>query len=89
MEPAKNNLTSYRFSRPGQPTASWVSFTSKRRDRHGIDVVVHDFRASDPDCAASMLAFLGRHTSRAETVQCRRGALPPTHCCCTTSTGTG
>ncbi|ARF83274.1 enhanced intracellular survival protein Eis [Kitasatospora aureofaciens] len=74
---AKNALTAYRFSRAGAPAAGWLSFTTKRSDRHGIDLVVHDFWASDPDCAASMLAFLGRHNSRAETVQFRRGALPP------------
>ncbi len=74
---AKNNLTTYRFSHPGGPVAGWLSLTTKRSDRHGMDLVVHDFWASDPDCAASMLAFLARHSSRAQTVQFRRGALPP------------
>ncbi|MFE3876733.1 enhanced intracellular survival protein Eis [Kitasatospora sp. NPDC059146] len=74
---AKNALTTYRFTRPGEPVAGWVSLTTKRGDRHGMELVVHDFWSSDPDCAAAMLAFLGRHNSRAQTVQFRRGALPP------------
>ncbi|MFI9362743.1 enhanced intracellular survival protein Eis [Kitasatospora sp. NPDC053057] len=76
---AKSNLTTYRFHRSGQPTAGWLSLTTNRREHHGTDLTVHDFWADDHDCAAAMLAFLGRHHSRTETIHFRRGALPPAH----------
>ncbi|MFJ2190966.1 enhanced intracellular survival protein Eis [Kitasatospora sp. NPDC087861] len=74
---AKDRLTTYRFNQPDQPTAGWLSLSTNRRDQHGVDLTVHDFWASNEDCAAAMLAFLGRHDSRAETIRFRRGTLPP------------
>ncbi|MBD0693925.1 enhanced intracellular survival protein Eis [Streptomyces sp. CBMA123] len=75
---AKNSLTTYSFHRPGAPISGWLSITTSRRERHGTDLTVHDFWAHDHECAAAMLAFLGRYNSRADTVHFRRGALPPT-----------
>lgn len=73
----KSALTTYRLHQPGQPTAGIVSFTTKRRERHGMSLVVHDFCAANHRAAAAILAFLGRHNTRAETIEFRRGALPP------------
>lgn len=73
----KSALTTYRFNKPGQPTAGLLSLAMKRRERHGMNLVVHDFWASDESAAAAMLAFLGHHNTRAETIEFRRGALPP------------
>ncbi|MFI6883778.1 sterol carrier protein domain-containing protein [Streptosporangium canum] len=42
-----------------------------------MNLVVHDFWAANQSTAAAMLAFLGRHNTRAETIEFRRGALPP------------
>lgn len=73
----KSDLTTYRFRRAGQPAAGTLSFTTKRRERHGMNLVVHDFWAAGQSTASAMLAFLGRHNTRAETIEFRRGALPP------------
>ncbi|MGP3950900.1 GNAT family N-acetyltransferase [Streptomyces sp. 7N604] len=73
----KNALTTYRFRQPGQPPAGMLSLTTKRHERHGMKLVVHDFWAASQSTAAAMLAFLGRHNARAETIEFRRGALPP------------
>ncbi|MFE7402524.1 enhanced intracellular survival protein Eis [Streptomyces sp. NPDC057557] len=73
----KSNLTTYRFARPGNPTAGLLSLTTKRHERHGMSLVVHDFWAATQPTAAAMLAFLGRHNTRARTIEFRRGALPP------------
>ncbi|WP_455351337.1 GNAT family N-acetyltransferase [Streptomyces sp. SYSU K217416] len=73
----KNALTTYRFNRPGHPTAGLLSLTTKRRERHGMNLQVHDFWAASESTAAAMLAFLGRHNARAATIEFRRGALPP------------
>ncbi|MEU8568711.1 GNAT family N-acetyltransferase [Streptomyces pathocidini] len=73
----KNSLTTYRFAKPGQPTAGLLSLAMKRRERHGMRLVIHDFWATDADTAGAMLAFLGRHNTRAETAEFRRGTLPP------------
>ncbi|MGP3990788.1 GNAT family N-acetyltransferase [Streptomyces sp. 3N207] len=73
----KSSLTTYRFQRRGQPTAGVLSLATKRRERHGMHLVVHDFWAASYSCAVAMLAFLGRHNTRAQTVEFRRGALPP------------
>lgn len=73
----KSALTTYRFSRPGQPTAGLMSLATKRRERHGMNLVVHDFWAANQSATAAMLAFLGRHNTRADTIEFRRGALPP------------
>lgn len=73
----KSALTTYRFNRPGHPTAGVLSLATKRRERHGMSLVVHDFWAASQPTAAAMLAFLGRHNTRAETIEFRRGALPP------------
>jgi predicted acetyltransferase len=73
----KSALTTYRFSRPGQPAAGLLSLVMKRRERHGMDLVVHDFWAANESAVAAMLAFLGRHNTRAETIEFWRGALPP------------
>ncbi|WP_329046756.1 GNAT family N-acetyltransferase [Streptomyces sp. NBC_01422] len=73
----KSNLTTYRFSRPAHPTAGLLNLTTKRHERHGMSLVVHDFWATDQPTAAAMLAFLGHHNTRARTIEFRRGALPP------------
>ncbi|MFG2631316.1 enhanced intracellular survival protein Eis [Streptomyces sp. NPDC048473] len=73
----KSNLTTYRFARPDHPTAGLLSLTTKRHERHGMSLVVHDFWAASQPIAAAMLAFLGHHNTRARTIEFRRGALPP------------
>ncbi|MFF0409693.1 enhanced intracellular survival protein Eis [Kitasatospora sp. NPDC004745] len=73
----KSRLTTYRFHRLGNPISGWLTLTTSRRENHGTDLTVHDFWAGDHDCAAAMLAFLGRYSSRTETIHFRRGALPP------------
>ncbi|MEU7181888.1 MULTISPECIES: GNAT family N-acetyltransferase [Streptomyces] len=73
----KSNLATYRFARPGHPTTGLLSYTTKRHERHGMSLVVHDFWAASQPTAAAMLAFLGRHNTRAHTIEFRRGALPP------------
>ncbi|MCK7624432.1 GNAT family N-acetyltransferase [Streptomyces sp. RS10V-4] len=74
---AKSNLTTYRFARPGLPTAGLLTLTTQRHERHGMTLIVHDFWAADQPATHAMLAFLGRHNTRARTVTFRRGALPP------------
>ncbi|MEV6048692.1 GNAT family N-acetyltransferase [Streptomyces xanthochromogenes] len=73
----KGNLTAYRFAQPGHPTAGLLTLATKRHERHGMNLVVHDFWAATQPAAAAMLAFLGSHNTRARTIQFRRGALPP------------
>jgi predicted acetyltransferase len=73
----KSGLTTYRFISPDHSTAGVLSLATKRRERHGMSLVVHDFWAASQSAAAAMLAFLGRHNTRAETIEFRRGALPP------------
>lgn len=73
----KSNLTTYRFARPGHPTTGLLSLTTKRHERHGMNLTVHDFWAADRPTAAAMLAFLGRHDTRTLAIHFRRGALPP------------
>jgi predicted acetyltransferase len=73
----KSSLATYRFSRPGHQTAGLLSLATKRHQRHGMSLIVHDFWATNQDTAAAMLAFLGRHNTRADTIEFRRGALPP------------
>ncbi|GAA1520858.1 GNAT family N-acetyltransferase [Sphaerisporangium rubeum] len=73
----KGNLITYRFARPGQPTTGLLSLTTKRHERHGMSLVVQDFWAAGQSTAAGMLAFLGRHNTRARTITFRRGTLPP------------
>ncbi|WP_228982250.1 enhanced intracellular survival protein Eis [Streptomyces sp. DH12] len=73
----KHQLTTYRFARPGHPTTGLLSLTTQRHERHGMSLVVHDFWAASQPTAAAMLAFLGRHNTRARTITFRRGALPP------------
>jgi predicted acetyltransferase len=73
----KSSLTTYRFSRPGHSTAGLLSLTTKRHERHGMSLIVHDFWAASEDTAAAMLAFLGRHNTRADIIEFRRGVLPP------------
>ncbi|MER0241351.1 GNAT family N-acetyltransferase [Streptomyces sp. HSW2009] len=73
----KSNLTSYRFARPGHPTAGLLSLTTQRHERHGMNLTVHDFWADSQPTAVAMLAFLGRHNTRARTTTFRRGGLPP------------
>ncbi|MCT9093466.1 GNAT family N-acetyltransferase [Streptomyces sp. ASQP_92] len=74
---AKSNLTAYRFARPGHPTTGLLTLATKRHERHGMSLVVHDFWAASHPTAAAMLAFLGRHNTRAHTIEFRRGVLPP------------
>ncbi|WP_338676006.1 GNAT family N-acetyltransferase [Streptomyces sp. SCSIO 30461] len=73
----KSNLTAYRFARPGHTTTGLLTLATKRHERHGMILVVHDFWAADQPTAAAMLAFLGRHNTRARTIEFRRGVLPP------------
>lgn len=73
----KSNLTSYRFARPDHPTAGLLSLTTTRHEHHGMSLAVHDFWAANQPAATAMLAFLGRHNTRARTITFRRGALPP------------
>ncbi|MEU2428418.1 GNAT family N-acetyltransferase [Streptomyces sp. NPDC007861] len=73
----KSNLTTYRFARPGHPTVGLLSLTTERHERHGMTLAVHDFWAANQPTATAMLAFLGRHNTRARTITFRRGALPP------------
>lgn len=73
----KANLTHYTFSRAGHPTTGVLSLATTRHERHGMKLTVHDFWAADQPAATAMLAFLGRHNTRARTVTFRRGALPP------------
>jgi predicted acetyltransferase len=73
----KSSLTTYRFHRPGGPTTGMLSLATKRRERHGMNLVVHDFWAANHSTATAMLAVLGRHNTRAETIEFRRGTLPP------------
>ncbi|MGP3690734.1 GNAT family N-acetyltransferase [Streptomyces sp. IBSNAI002] len=75
----KSTLTTYRFARPGHPTAGLLTLATKRHERHGMSLVVHDFWAASQPTAAAMLALLGRHNTRARTITFRRGALPPYH----------
>ncbi|WP_046776366.1 enhanced intracellular survival protein Eis [Streptomyces yangpuensis] len=74
---AKSGLTAYRFNRPGHPTAGLLTLAAKRHERHGMSLVVHDFWAASQPTAAAMLTFLGRHNTRARTIEFRRGTLPP------------
>ncbi|GAA2612596.1 GNAT family N-acetyltransferase [Streptomyces tubercidicus] len=73
----KTNLTTYCFARPGHRTSGLLSLTTKRHERHGMNLAVHDFWATSQPTAAAMLAFLGRHNTRARIIAFRRGALPP------------
>ncbi|MCK8679835.1 GNAT family N-acetyltransferase [Streptomyces lichenis] len=73
----KSNLTGYRFARSGHPAAGLLSLTTQRHERHGMGLVVHDFWADSRAVASAMMAFLGRHNTRARTITFRRGALPP------------
>ncbi|WP_199550158.1 enhanced intracellular survival protein Eis [Streptomyces sp. N35] len=73
----KSALTTYCFSRDRGSTAGLLSLTTKRHERHGMTLVVHDFWAASEPTAAAMFAFLGRHNTRAANVEFRRGALPP------------
>lgn len=73
----KSNLTTYRFALSGHPVTGLLSLTTKRHERHGMSLVVHDFWAAGQPTAAAMLAFLGHHNTRARTIEFRRGALPP------------
>ena len=74
---AKANLTTYGFrGSAGEACRGLLSIAMERRQPHGMVLVVHDFWAADASVAASMLAFLGRHGSRAEEVTFRRAALP-------------
>lgn len=77
----KSALTTYRFSRPGHPTAGMLSLATKRREHHGMSLVVHDFWAASQPTSAAMLAFLGRHNTRAEAIEFRRGLCRPTPRC--------
>ncbi|WP_432135078.1 MULTISPECIES: GNAT family N-acetyltransferase [unclassified Streptomyces] len=74
---AKSDLITYRFALPGHPTTGLLNLTTTRHQRHGMNLVVHDFWAANQPTAASMLAFLGRHDTRARAITFRRGALPP------------
>ncbi|MEU7665816.1 sterol carrier protein domain-containing protein [Streptomyces lincolnensis] len=72
----KQQLTTYRFG-PAQAPTGLLSFAMKRGERHGMQLTVHDFWASDADTVAEMLAFLALHHTRAPAIHFRRSALPP------------
>ncbi|WP_420803293.1 hypothetical protein [Streptomyces spiramyceticus] len=83
----KSALTTYRLNRPGQPTAGLLSLAMKRRERHGMNLVVHDFWASDASAAAAMLAFLGRHYTAPKPSSSGAAHYRRTPRCCTTCIG--
>lgn len=74
---AKSNLTTYTFSHRNGTPAAVLSLTTKRHQRHGTTLQVHDFWASNTPAVAAMFAFLGRYSTRAETIDFRRGTMPP------------
>lgn len=72
----KNQLTTYRFTRTTSTTGV-LAFTTKRAERHGTTLTVHDFWAADEETAHAMMAFLARCDSRVAHINFRRSALPP------------
>lgn len=74
---AKSDLTSYTFSEPGGAPVGLLSLATVRHPRHGMVLQVHDFWAAHPDAVRTMFAFLGRYSTRAETIDFRRGVMPP------------
>jgi predicted acetyltransferase len=73
----KSSLDTYRFTEHGRAPTGLLSLAASRRRPHGIRLTVHDFWAADPGTAYAMLAFLGRYNTRAQTIDFRRGVLPP------------
>jgi predicted acetyltransferase len=73
----KSGLITYRFCRPGQLVEAVLTIEVSRRLPRGLHVIVHDLWAATTSATAAVLAFLGRHHSRTETIQFRRAALPP------------
>jgi predicted acetyltransferase len=74
---AKNNLTTYTFTASDGSPAGLVSLATARHPRHGTTLQVHDFWAAHTPAAEAMFAFLGRYATRAETIDFRRGVMPP------------
>lgn len=73
----KNNLTPYTFAGPDGAATGFLSLATKRHERHGMRLEVHDFWAADSSAAEAMYGFLGRFETRAEQIDFRRGVLPP------------
>ena len=74
----KLGLVSYRFHRHDHARpVGLLSMAFSEHPTEGARVVVHDFAAADHHVARSMLAFLGRHDSRVQTVEFQRTGLPP------------
>jgi predicted acetyltransferase len=73
----QHSLTTYQFRSPAGGVEGVLSLATTRQPLRGATVVVHEFWAADADAATAMLAFLGRHHSRCDTVEFRRAALPP------------
>jgi predicted acetyltransferase len=73
----KYRLTTYRFSRKGQPPSGFLALAPRRREQHGTELVVQDFWAADESTASSMLSFLGGHNSTITSIKFERTSLPP------------
>jgi predicted acetyltransferase len=71
------DLTTYTFSEHGNAPVGLLSLATVRHPRHGTVLQIHDFWAAHHDAVRTMLAFLGRYSTRAETIDFRRGAMPP------------
>jgi predicted acetyltransferase len=61
----------------GQAVSGLVGIATKRREPRGMSLIVHDFWAADADTTAAIHGFLARFHTRADTVEFRRGVLPP------------
>jgi predicted acetyltransferase len=73
----KFRLTTYQFTRKGEPPTGFLSLSPRQRERNGAELVVQEFWASDHNVASAMLAFLGSHTSTVSTIEFERTSLPP------------
>lgn len=74
---AKHDLTDYTFTESGGAPAGFLRLSAARHPQHGAVLQVHDFWAAHHDAVHAMYAFLGRHATRVETIDFRRGAIPP------------
>lgn len=70
-------LTTYQFRAPTGDLEGVLSLTTTRAPSRGATVVVHEFWSATADAGTAMLAFLGGHHSRCDTVEFRRAALAP------------
>ncbi|RJO79349.1 GNAT family N-acetyltransferase [Nocardia panacis] len=70
------DLISYQFHRHDSTPHGLLSLAFDQHSQRGSVAVVHEFWAADTSAAHAMLAFLGSHHSRCDTVVFRRGVLP-------------